>query len=287
MKRRILIPLAGLAIAACACASDPAPTGTLAPPTPTTAATTPTRMPPPTASPTLPPTSAPTASPTPTATPPPAPTAQLYVSADGEILRDACEDNDKPDHYDSTEIGIHTRGGETLHSTKELRAAGKNFHQVTTAEGLQGGAEMMVVDGYYYFRERSEEGVWTDWHVQPFPTPRTTLTPVPDQVSFCGIRWIGDEFAVSFVGAEVLDGVEVGRFRVSDPAWEEIGGHWRNDYWVDHDGQVRQIQHDFYDPDEGGSEERIIKTSTISGIGEPNEITAPEVTPNPGPTATP
>ena len=196
-----------------------------------------------------------------------------YISAAGEVIRDACADNDKVEHYDITTIGIHIRGGETVRFTQETRVGGKFFQQVNSDEDGNARAEWIVGEGHTYLRERSEAGEWGDWTVGQLPKLSPTQAPDPNIVLFCGFTV--SEYDVTFVGNEVLNGVEVGRYRVSDPGWEAIGGHERFDYWVDTDGQVRQTVHDFYDPEEGGSEERVTTTTTFSGLGEPNEITAP------------
>ncbi len=100
---------------------------------------------------------------------------------------------------------------------------------------------------------------------------------------FCGWNPVWGLEPVRDIGEETLGETPV-RHLV---AWS-FGGNEKWDFWVDFTGRLLQVRQDSFQlPTQSGAPaRRKITLTTISGIGEPNVITAP-VLPTPTPTATP
>ena len=237
------------------------------------------------------PTATPTASPTPSPTPA-SNEESLPSPGDVEATRD-CARNPNAGSYDvaSTAVAPH------LHVTYDIRVSGDDYHLVLTAKKGMPSGEAIGKNGISYEREFGGE-----WRMSPQYFPLRLLhSPHPIEGDFVVCPDLGLA-ALTRVGEETLGATKTDHFRLTEgsgvgpvtnvgaPAASASGIPDRTwDIWVDPNGeliQTRLIADYGETPDYAAF--RVDIQSTISGVGEPNIITAPTLpTPTPTPTATP
>ena len=234
--------------------------------------------------------------PTSTASPTPSPTPtsndeRLPSPGDVKATRD-CARNPNVGSYDvaSTAVAPH------VHVTYDIRVSGDDYHLVLTAKKGMPSGEAIGKNGISY--EREFGGEWRQ-SLRYFPL-RLLHLPHPIEGDFIVCPNLGLA-ALTRVGEETLGVTQVERFRLTegDPvgpvtnvgapasAADPVDRTW--DIWVNSNGelvQTRLIADYVESPDYAAFQ--VETQSTISGIGEPNVITAPTLpTPTPTPTATP
>ena len=224
------------------------------------------------------------------------------------VMEDACENSVAMEAADITmEEKLTRRGVEVLNLEINLRVSGQNFHQLAYDTNTAAKGEVIVLDGWVYFREADESGVWGEWVVQkvhgtapdpsaqeesdptgteadlllqgePGPTGTVDDAPLPSgPATFCGIPGILD---ITHLGNATVDDTPVKHLSAHvDP--ELIGGgdnYDRYEFWVDEGDTLLKAKADIYRDSRGGlPEHRVEYTATYSGHGEPNVITAPEI----------
>ena len=227
-------------------------------------------------------------------TPSPTPTSnyeRLPSPGDIKATRD-CARNPNVDSYDvaSTAVAPH------VDVTYDIRVSGDDYHLVLTAKKGMSSGELISKNGITYAREIGEE--WRQ-STQYFPL-RLLHLPHPIEGDFIVCPNLGLA-ALTRVGEETLGVTQVERFRLIEgepvgpvtnvgapaSAADPVDRTW--DIWVNSNGelvQTRLIADYVESPDYAAFQ--VETQSTISGIGEPNVITAPTLpTPTPTPTATP
>lgn len=281
-----------LALAACGEALPSAATGQAELPTPTATASpthtpTPTWTPIPTAAPTPTPTA--THTPTPTLIPATAPDAdQQTLPSPGDI--ETTMDCGRPmaNSYDIASVAKAPH----FHWIYDIRVSGEDYHMKVTMLEQDGAVnEVMGVDGVnYVYGEGQWESLDRYFSLPQFHSPH----PIESEFVVCPNLEIG---SLSLVGSDLLNGQEVDHFRIgeelnlkpiTDPGdvlseTDVVNRIW--DIWVDANGQLVQttLIADYAEtPDHPAI--RVDIQSTISGVGEPNVITAPTL-PTPTPTA--
>ncbi len=94
---------------------------------------------------------------------------------------------------------------------------------------------------------------------------------------FCGWEDLVD---ARYVGDARVNDIPVEHFSASLDQEFLLGenSYENHEYWVNADGRAIQVKWDvFFDSRGGRQEERVATTMTVSGYGEPNVITAPEI----------
>ena len=173
--------------------------------------------------------------------------------------------------------------------------AGPDYHLVITASDGTGPIwyqESMRVDGKYYTRksETLGEGKWEiERHWRGARAFLANLIGIPE-LSAASVRCPELKNMVK-IGQETIDGATMTRYQrtfsydfAKDFA-EEVrpqGDHvvfYTLDYWADSEGQLTRVKAtQSYPPQEPGGQRYLQEQVTkISGIGEPNVITAPVV----------
>ena len=167
----------------------------------------------------------------------------------------------------------------------KTRVSGGDYHLTTFLDDLY--TEHMYVEGKGYVRhsEHQGEGKWE----------RSDQTTAAWVGNFMGLGALSDGSVVCpdipkrfKIGEEVLNGVTMTRYQggfeidllAASP--ENLDPFIRvdtYDYWVDPTGLLVQAKHvHTYPPDEGETDRVVYKEVTIiSGVGEVNTITAPQV----------
>ncbi len=181
----------------------------------------------------------------------------------------------------------------------DVRVSGEDFHSIVrglSEDGeVEGESETFVVGGSFY--QRSDGGEWSQEMRgligDPVRFSRRSLaglvgltTPsyaseFQSDVFFCA--YVGPDAVM--VGEETVDGVTATRYQLVQLAWaadppRDDGGTadpgldrtW--DYWVDENGLLLQTRQEMRLTGNHDAGEIIIETR-ISGVGEPNVITAP------------
>ena len=258
------------------------PTVTLMPtPTPAvtpmaTAAPISTSMPTPAPIPTLIPTSSVALTPTPSATP-----APTLTPAPISRTMAKCADAPNRDSYDVAAVSTTP----DTHWIYDLRVSGEDYHlkvNMVEPEGIVG--EFIGVSGAFYGREDGLEWERLDqsFLLSTFYSPH----PIKGEFVVCpNLDWP----SLTLVGEEMLDEQLVERYRI-EMAQRQVQVIDRTyDIWVDSNGQLVQAQQIMdFEATEFYPATRAVFRSTISGVGEPNVITAPTLpTPIPTPTAAP
>lgn len=156
--------------------------------------------------------------------------------------------------------------------------------------------EFIGVNGMLYGRE--DEGLWEE--VNLYSPLEIFHSPHPIEGEFVVCPNLENQ-ALALVGSELLNGQEVDHFRIgeelnlkpiTDPGDIRSDADVINrigDIWVDANGQlVRTTLIADYAETPDYAAFRVDIQSTISGVGEPNVITAPTLpTPTPTPTVAP
>ena len=274
---RIAMALA-VALALAACGEAPTPTA-MPMPTPSPAATptataTPasisTSMPTPAPTPTLIPTSSIALTPTPAATPAPTLTPIPTLRA-----RVKCADAPNRDSYDAAAVSTTP----DTHWISDIRVSGEDYHLIVNMVEPEGiVSEFIGVGGAFYGRIGSLEWERLD---QSFSLS-TLYSPHPIKGEFVvcpNLDWP----SLMLVGEEALDGQLVEHFRIEMMQRQVQVIDRTYDIWVDSNGQLVQAQQIMdFEATEFYPATRAVFRSTISGVGEPNVISAPTL-----PTAAP
>ena len=265
-----------LALAACGEASTPTamPMPTPTPAAMPTATATPapisTSMPLPTPTPTLIPTSSIALTPTPAAMPAPTLTPIPTLRA-----RAKCADAPNRDSYDIAAVSTTP----DTHWISDIRVSGEDYHLVVNMVEPEGiVSEFIGVGGAFYGRIDSLEWERLD---QSFSLS-TLYSPHPIKGEFVvcpNLDWP----SLTLVGEEMLDGQLVEHFRIEMMQRQVQVIDRTYDIWVDSNGQLVQAQQIMdFEATEFYPATRAVFRSTISGVGEPNVISAPTL-----PTAAP
>ena len=217
-----------------------------------------------------------------------------------EIIRDSRRKTLNLHSYDVTTTISHGISKQVY----SARISGSDYHATVSydwggSEGTILIAESMRVDGINFGRRWGPSGREREWqHLSDSFTAfdaETNITETPAAqilIRQCSGADLADRLEeVSRMEEETLGSFEVERFRgtytlrysdlgTSDDSGESdiIGvGVW--DFWIDSNGLMIQTRQALMDPEaEDDSEsEQITTLSIISGVREPNKITAPEV----------
>ncbi len=294
LRIALALAIVGVAIAACGEASTPTTT-----PTPTATSTsmlapTPTLTLPPTLSATLTPTLAATLAPTQTPAPTlpapavpasavPAPTlipAPTLTPTSTPRAWVECADAPNRDSYDVAAVS-------TAPDTRwvyDIRVSGEDYHltvNMIEPEGIVG--EFIGIGGAYYGRTDGLE--WEKLDMR-FPLSRVySPHPIKGEFVVCpNLDWP----SLTLIGEETLNEQLVEHFRIEIMQHQVQVVDRTYDIWVDSSGQLVQAQQIMdFEATEFYPASRAVFRSTISGVGEPNVITAPALpTPSPAPTRT-
>ena len=301
MRRRLKPALvaAMLALAAsvmAACQVEPTPTPT---PSPTvTPAPTATVTPAPTAT----ATPVPTPTPLPTPTPTREPTATPHVDTGVQF---ACKGMPRVDDYDFTLTQQIPQDGDQgpRDVTMKARVSGDNYHLHYTFSPEVGTLEFIQVNGMLYEREYQPDHPMYDntWRVADYPTGSFTsffgnvgdspVCPSPDGLIFVREVQLDGTITRQFTtgeGPEIFD-------EPLDPQMQSLLGDYYtrdtsiHEYWLDGDGWLVQLRTNHWtlvvDRDDRQTHHATY-VITLSGLGQPNIITAPALPP-PTPTSTP
>lgn len=279
---RIALALAVVGVALVACGAMSTPTATPMPaPSPAatpTATATPasisTSMPTPAPTPTLIPTSPIAPTPIPAATPAPTPAPIPTLRA-----RSKCADAPNRDSYDVAAVSTTP----DTHWISDIRVSGEDYHLIVNMvepEGIVG--EFIRVGGAFYGREDGLEWERLDrgFSLSTLYSPH----PIKGEFVVCpNLDWP----SLTLVGEEMLDGQLVEHYRMEIMARQVQVIDRTYDIWVDSNGQLVQAQQIMdFEATEFYPATRAVFRSTISGVGEPNVISAPDL-PAPTPTAAP
>ena len=288
LRLALALAIVGIALAACGEASPtsrptatpmPTPTATPSPTlapaaTPTASAIptpTPTEAPTPTATPTLPATLTPAL--TVASAPTLAPTSMPHARVD-------CADAPNRDSYDVAAVS-------TAPGTRwvyDIRVSGEDYHlkvNMIEPEGIV--VEFIGVDGSHYGRTDS-----LDWEKLDMRFPLSNVYsphPIKGELIVCpNLDWP----SLTLIGEETLNEQLVEHFRIEIMQHQIQVVDRTYDIWVDSSGQLVQAQQIMdFEATEFYPASRAVFRSTISGVGEPNVITAPALpTPSPAPTRT-
>lgn len=182
------------------------------------------------------------------------------------------------------------------HWIYDIRVSGEDYHiRLTMLEQDGAVVEFVGVDGVNYVYGESQWGSLDQYYpLYAFHSPH----PIEGEFLVCPDLEIGSAIRI---GSELLNDQQVNHFRIDEGS--DIGSiadiediqstadlvnrTW--DIWVDSNGQlVRTTLVADYAETPDYAAFRLEVQSTISGVGEPNVITAPTLpTPTPTPTATP
>ena len=203
--------------------------------------------------------------------------------ASAQVVTDACDKTMTTDYFD---LYVRTEG--KFENTPEpdesfemkFSVADDDFQFEFRGNMLRGAVhdEGKFVDGVGYFKRQD-----TSWYLSKSINTRYlrrffAITNADGDWSVCP-----DTSKVEKVGTEVVDGVELTVYKIeydfnaaAEP--EKYILHVRTDFHLDATGQLVRIRDVESHPatDDGGPG-TITKTTTISGIGEENTITAPAI----------
>ena len=227
------------------------------------------------------------------------------------VIEDACSYSRAETSFDGTERGTTniTEDGIPISGVSKVRYNGQDAHQITYDEQGTARAEVIYIASFgTYSREANEQGEWGEWEVHAFPdiflqatpesnpSPGSESNPSPGSEEDFGVGPVGqvdetitgtsrfcdweDLVNVRYLEDARVNDTPVKHFSASiDPELIGGGGNYENyEYWVDEGGRVIQLKWDvFFDSRGGRQEERVATTMTVSGYGEPNVITAPEI----------
>ncbi len=194
-------------------------------------------------------------------------------------------------------------GEEAFDHTDKLHLDGDNFSYIKRDEDDEIIGETIANNGMLYERHRVLHPAWL---AQPIPetVAKTVATSVSSDSASSSICFLPDyrQGEFQYVGDEILNGETLRRYSLKEQPTEPVptpnfdANGLRDEYprygevifkdlWVNQDGYIVKVsaqQDDYY---WGFREQNIM---TISGLGEPNTISAPPVaTLVPTPTPTP
>ena len=258
-----------VALALVACGEAATPTATPMP-TPAPAATStamatpaPTSTPLLTPTPTLIPTSSIALTPTLAATPAPTLTPIPTLRA-----RAKCADAPNRDSYDVAAVSTTP----DTHWVSDIRVSGEDYHlkvNMVEPEGIVG--EFIRVGGVFYGREDGLEWERLDqsFSLSTFYSPH----PIKGEFVVCpNLEWP----SLTLVAEEMIDEQLVEHYRIEIMQRQVQVIDRTYDIWVDSNGQLVQAQQIMdFEATEFYPATRAVFRSTISGVGEPNVITAP------------
>ena len=210
------------------------------------------------------------------------------VSAEA-IIVDACNLNAVSD-YDVTMEAVLNNfhgGGVRTESTSKFRISANGYHEITSGKDSPGAAERIFLYDVGIFTRRMEaDGEWRPWQTQYFKDEEKELFKAnsPDG-SFCGRV---DLYDVKFNKDDELDGLPVKRYVAYGTKLTTLHGgtapdsYEKLEYWIDGSGKVLRLDQVMFI--EGKDYDRKLKaTHYLSGFGQPNPITAPEIDETPEP----
>lgn len=218
-----------------------------------------------------------------------------------EAIGKACEDLTAAGTYDATVriSGENSKFGEYNNTVIviETNVSGAD-HQgtltVTEGEGVGDYAKYVFVDGTYYYRDYTP-GQPQEWSIDEgspiigvVPLSFLGANPIcPDVEALTDREWA----AYNALGEEQVNGVGAQHFADSDPLGPvgavegsmplgTIKHDYRHHFWIDNAGSLVQAKVEFltlFQSVEGAppQEAKGDYLFTISGVGEPNVITAP------------
>ncbi len=209
-----------------------------------------------------------------------APFTSDTADVSAQVVADACTKTTSATHIDlsTTHIGKSlTGGGEDSTAEVKVRLAGPDFHYAGQSSDGQPftTAEAIYLDGVGY--GRVEDGPWEVAHdIDAKNLARMlSLQPAADgSWSLCP-----QVTNIEKVGPETLDGVATTHYTALDEEFTKSG---KTDvyigvtlhYWLDEEGLLVQFQMDV--EHQHGDQAVLNRTTTkVSGVGEPNVITAP------------
>ena len=204
---------------------------------------------------------------------------QMQEASPQQEVQSACAELGRTESFDLT---IHAKDNTTQDTLiTSVSVQGDDFSGSLTFSGQGTWAEFIRANGVDYYREGT--GAWAASNARFSDVgrilPGVGDNPVcPDTSNFVA------------AGDEVLDGVKVKRYADPEPlstTFADVdtafrGGKSRreNVVWITSDGQLAQFQSTIHVLTQTDAERRVdttVQTTTISGIGETNTITAPVV----------
>ena len=195
------------------------------------------------------------------------------VSAES-LLDDACHDLADAQSFDITYAVTHTTDEGIRKGTWEVRMNGGNYHLVETYSTAI--AEKILFDGVFYFRTQwsgEEPGEWR--RIDNIRFEKDADTSTSDSTSQSPVCSYATDSRFAGGKETTLNGVKVRHIVISKGSAASIS--ISEEYWITLSGRL--VQH------KGvviTSDTRTEHIGVVSGIGEPNVITAPEV-PAPSP----
>ena len=199
-----------------------------------------------------------------------------------QVVTDACTKTTSATHIDLSlsHVGKYI-SGEGTDSAGEIKAriAGADFHFAGDIAGdpylPYNEIELIYLDGVGY--SRYDDGPWEITHDvdEKVLARMLRLDPAPDG-SWDLCPQVTD---IEKVGPETLDGVATTHYMSTNEVVNKLGkDDLRHDlalhYWLDEEGLLVQLQFDIVT--RTGEYETLNRTITkVSGMGEPNVITAP------------
>ena len=192
---------------------------------------------------------------------------------------------------DYTVTGANRRSDTTVHTVIEGRRDGDSIHEVRRYKDQPPGYEQIWVDRRLYTRETGQDGQWGPWEELEVLTPppssstrsdedTTSKSIDPPTSTFCG-GW--DPSDVQFLGTVTIgDGNTSVRHYIAATDYAGRGllpGTFENwEFWVDLSGTLLQVRQEYYSPAiQSYPLQHLDVTTTFSGHGEANVITAPIV----------
>ena len=174
------------------------------------------------------------------------------------------------------------------------RVSGEDFHMTVNFTEISSWIEVISVDGVTYYREKFLDAPETSWaQIPDFNNMGLAEVYLPPH--FSGNDFCPDTGVAGSQGKETLDGAQVDRYRVSysQPAEgstettgvaagasdSEKATDYVWDIWINGDGELVQVKQYITSPLFEGDTERATGEflHKISGIGEANDIQAPEL----------
>lgn len=197
-----------------------------------------------------------------------------------EIVESSCAQAEAIESHDLTGPVVgYENGVKVIDGMLELRTSGDDFHSITTSSNSDEFAELIQVDGTVYYRDNlSPWRVMSITNIQhSFPYSLDSLCPDLGPVARVGEETIDSIPVTHFESSKITNYGILGNVDdVSSPSELVVTDEW--DIWIDDTGQMVQFTHTVSSPKTHNSpDESSEVTLKISGVGEPNIITAPEV----------
>ena len=180
------------------------------------------------------------------------------------VVRNACRETELQRNYDVSGSGTGPRGSIEY----EMTVSNGDYRVAVTMTPIENsetrndiGGEIIEVDDVTYSRFEGEEWLISD------QTPNLWITGLDD------LCLDTERNIFKSDGTEQIRGIPTRRFVAtrSISLTEDISQSINATYWVDDSGLIRQISTRIQN-DEGATS---VATTIISGVGEPNVITAP------------